>query len=308
MSTCICRGLGYYDRWSISLGRDWHEDDHGPVPGRNAAGESIDVAPADSPYWVPGTEVTLPHSEGHRFVERARCLGCEDRRQAFADRREAKQDRREARIDRLRASSDAGINRSREMLPWGGQPILVGHHSEKRHRRDQERSHDLMRKSIDEGREADRLEGISASTGISSDDPDAIMLLREKLAGLEAQRARIKAFNKAARKARAEPREPWVLSNLGGNISRVKQRIADLERAAKAPVRDDVEIGQARVHWDRETNRVQVFAPDPGPAGRKARSAIMRPAGFVWARSNGCWQRQASATAWALALDVCKKF
>ena len=72
-----------------------------------------------------------------------------------------------ARAERLReraaaASAEAQhqYERSRQAvagIPFG-QPILVGHHSERRHRRDVERSHVAMGRSVEAAREAESLE------------------------------------------------------------------------------------------------------------------------------------------------------
>lgn len=58
--------------------------------------------------------------------------------------------------DSATASSNAAYAKVRQIaegIPFG-QPILVGHHSEARARRDQRRMHEGMRKSIDEGKRA----------------------------------------------------------------------------------------------------------------------------------------------------------
>lgn len=106
-----------------------------------------------------------------------------------------------------------------------------------------------------------RAANIEAATdnAIYSDDPDAIERLEKKLAGLVAERDRIKAINKAARAgklddgsgtieltdkegrdlaniARHQPYydplhkgyPPYHLTNLGGNITRCRQRLASL--------------------------------------------------------------------------------
>ncbi len=94
-------------------------------------------------------------------------------------------------------------------------------------------------------------------TSIFSDDTDARERMEEKIAGMEAQRDRIKAYNVSCRKgspdlsllterqqesmlgmiranqisARGNGAMPrYVLSNLGANITRFKQRLADLDK------------------------------------------------------------------------------
>ncbi len=223
----------------------------------------------------------------------------------YQDRKDAKNESRRRRAEQKRAASEAGIKRSSDMLPDNGQPILVGHHSEGRHRRDLERSNNLMRASIQESNEAQELErraDASENSGaISSDDPDALPKLRVKLAGMEAQREKYKAYNKLARKEKRDQLPSYMLTNLAGNIRRVKQRIEELEAAEKRTIPADriTADGEITVHWDVDTNRVQVFSPKPASREeREARSEIMRRHGFVWAHSETAWQRQAHARAW----------
>lgn len=82
-----------------------------------------------------------------------------ERREAAAERLEQRADRYDERAARRAAESDARyatVRRIGDMIPMG-QPILVGHHSEGRHRRDIERMHSNMTKSVEAQREAERL-------------------------------------------------------------------------------------------------------------------------------------------------------
>jgi hypothetical protein len=102
-------------------------------------------------------------------------------------------------------------------IPFG-QPILVGHHSEKHARRDQERIWTNMRKGVDAGKRAERHESVAESLerslgkSIFSDDDDAPEALRARIAEREAELARINAINKAARAGKLESIDP-PLSN-----------------------------------------------------------------------------------------------
>jgi hypothetical protein len=125
-------------------------------------------------------------------------------------------ERRERRAERLRewadgreAKSDAAHEASRDAtagIPFG-QPILVGHHSERRHRNAVERGQRQATAAIEHGRTADRhrekADNIerAAANAIYSDDDDADERLREKIETLEAKRSRIKAYNASCRKA-----------------------------------------------------------------------------------------------------------
>jgi len=102
-----------------------------------------------------------------------------------------------------------------------------------------------LNKADDMSRRADGIER-AAENAIYSDDPDAVERLQEKIAGLEAKRAAMKDANAAYRKnhrselaamtayerSTSVPFATYELSNLGGNIGRLRERLADLERRA----------------------------------------------------------------------------
>lgn len=69
-------------------------------------------------------------------------------------------DRAEARAERATGVADAGYAAARQIMSFipPGQPILVGHHSEGRHRRDLKRIDSNMSKAVEAGKLADRLE------------------------------------------------------------------------------------------------------------------------------------------------------
>lgn len=87
-----------------------------------------------------------------------------------------------------------------------GQPILIGHHSEKRARRDQARIHSAMSRSVEQQKLAahhvSKAAGLEAQleSHIFSDDEDAIERLEQKIAELEALCDKLTAANRAWRK------------------------------------------------------------------------------------------------------------
>lgn len=125
----------------------------------------------------------------------------------YEAKQEAKRERLEAAADRAEQRSNAAYGRadlreSASGIPLG-QPILVGHHSEGRHRAAIKRADNAMRKSVEEGKRAGELRARAAavgSGGISSDDPEAVTKLKEKLAELEKAQAKMKAANRVIRK------------------------------------------------------------------------------------------------------------
>jgi hypothetical protein len=131
------------------------------------------------------------------------------KRWSVANPYEEKQERRK---ERLLAKADRldGVASSRFQLVdqmagvMNGQPILIGHHSEKRHRRDLERMDRNMRKGVEATEHAKELRARATSVGkggISSDDPEALTKLARKLENMKRERERIKAVNKAWRQA-----------------------------------------------------------------------------------------------------------
>ena len=229
---------------------------------------------------------------------------------------EARKARYENRADKARQDSDAQFKRSDSLtsgIPFG-QPILVGHHSEARHRRTLERSDAAMRKGIEAGEKAGYYAGKAASVGlggISSDDPEAVVKLKERIATLQNKQDRMKAANKALKKgddtalfglgfteqSLALFKEPdfagragyasYQLTNNNANIRRLKQRLATLETAQNAEHKETEHAGFSVVE-NVEENRIQVIFPGKPSADVRA---VLKSHGFRWSRYNSAWQR-----------------
>lgn len=189
-------------------------------------------------------------------------------------------ERRMARADRLddwstthdakAAGAERTFRQIADMIPVG-QPVLVGHHSERRHRRDIGRQDAALGAMVTERRTAEsqrsRAANIRAATDASifDDDDNAVEALQARIDGLEAQRTAIVEFNKAARKAKGDtaliaaalaqlPADlqrsylsavqhaaysirngafpAYHLSNLSGSISKQRKRLEQLQRQA----------------------------------------------------------------------------
>ncbi len=247
------------------------------------------------------------------------CAGWDDEDARIADASAQRQDQIDARVDRLREraaklreESSGRARRSLHGLPDNGQPILVGHHSERRHRAAIDRAHANMGKAIELEAEAERAESradaAASSTAISSDDPDALAKLRAKLVEMEAERERYKVYNRQARKEKREQLPAYKLTNLGANIRRVQQRIKELEQAIDREPPADVERGAWSCTWDRDDNRIRVYSPRPATQDeRKERAQMFKSAGFVWSRANSAWQRQATIDGWHKAVALVEK-
>ncbi len=254
----------------------------------------------------------------------------------YEARQEARRQRLEERADRAEKESQRTWEEAREMasrIPMG-QPILVGHHSEKADRRYRERIDNKHRKSIELGDKADHYRGRAASVGtggVSSDDPDAVDKLREQLEKAQAEQENMKAVNKALRlkdTARGDEalaalglspaaierlRTPdefgrvmgfarWQLTNNGANIRRLTKRILNLQ--ARAGEESSAQrFGEIEVLDNVEADRVQIDFP--GKPSEEVRQRLKR-AGFRWARSLGVWQRHRGNHALNAAREIAR--
>lgn len=131
----------------------------------------------------------------------------DDRINTYRLKQTMRAERLEARAERLeRAAAQASdaAHRAVAAIPMG-QPILIGHHSEGRHRRDLARHDRAMRRAIELKRQAGEARAAAANVGtagISADDPDAVAQLEAKLARLERAQVQMREANKVVRKWR----------------------------------------------------------------------------------------------------------
>ena len=157
------------------------------------------------------------------------------RRLAKAERLRGWADKREQKAAIYRAAADQYIER----VPFG-QPILVGHHSEGRARRDKARFSANMQRSFDHRAKAyemrSRADNIEAAAdhAIYSDDPDAVERLERKLADLEAERGFIRAYNASCRNG--EPNTN-LLSSQQRRTLQDRQRLMPLSLGRTASIR-----------------------------------------------------------------------
>jgi hypothetical protein len=178
-----------------------------------------------------------------------------------------------------------------ENIPFG-QPILVGHHSEKGHRSLINKSHNKLRSSIEIGKKADYYANKAESVGkagISSDDPEAIEKLKIKLAKLEDLQTDFKEKNAEAKALKLEkPHPTWQLSNNNALIRNTKQRIEQLTKQASIQPKEDIIGAGYVVKEDIEDNRIKfIFEGKPEENVR----TILKSYGFRWSPYNKAWQR-----------------
>lgn len=219
-------------------------------------------------------------------------------------KQELRRQRYEELAEKAKAESDQAWQRSHDItsgIPLG-QPILVGHHSEARHRRAIERSHAAMDKCVEASKKAqhyqDKAESVG-SGGISSDDPDAINKLKQNLAAREANQAAMKQANKAKKGSF----KPFELSNNNAQIRRLKERIKQLETASAQTTKEHTFDGFI-IREDAEENRV-MFLFDGKPS--EEIRTILKSNGFRWSPTNSAWQRQLNGNGRYAANQVLKQ-
>lgn len=176
-------------------------------------------------------------------------------------RRERKERKLQKRLDwaesrdRKSSQESEASHKMAEHIPLG-QPILIGHHSEKRHRNDLRKIQNHSTKAYDHSNmadyhreKADNLQHQLDNT-IFSDDLDAVERLQEKIDTLEKQRNRMKEINKALKagkeielsegekKVLISNRQcwgdykfmPYEFTNLSGRISQARKRLERLKK------------------------------------------------------------------------------
>ena len=191
----------------------------------------------------PATDLALPDTAPPKPVEPPDTPAAASPRLTTRERRENRLARRLDWMDKRINRADADFERSRAAVEGMelGQPILVGHHSERKHRRAVERSHDAMRRAMDSNEMATR-HGFAASAlerelerSIYHDDRDATQQLETRIAEREITRDRIKSANQGLRKLvkiDPEPSNDQLLA-LGFNadeIATIRSRQANLNR------------------------------------------------------------------------------
>lgn len=243
----------------------------------------------------------------------------------YAERRQERIDRYQNRSESARSNSDGLLKEARTMasaIPFG-QPILVGHHSEQRDRNYRSRIQNKYGKAFGEGKRADYWDSKAAAAennrAISSDDPEAVKKLAEKVAAAEKLQEMMKTANRIVRKKKLSDDEKvallckeikvseadagglltpdfagrvgfpsYALQNNNANIRRMKQRLDQLKAAAAAEHKETVYNG-FKVVENPEENRVQFFFDEKPSAETRA---ILKGDGFKFSKRNGnAWQR-----------------
>lgn len=249
--------------------------------------------------------------------------------------------KKQARIERYKARAEKASQESTKLheearkmasiIPFG-QPILIGHHSEKADRNYRKRIHKKMFRFVEESQKAeywkDRAKAAENNRVIYSDDPEAVIKLKERIQEAEKLQEIMKSANCIIRSKPKNERTDekikrlmelglktftaeklfipdfcgrigfadYQLTNNNANIRRMKQRLSNLEATSQA---ETVEVNHDgfKVVENIEENRVQIIFP--GKPSYEIRQ-ILKQNGFRWSPSQGAWQRHLNnAGKWA---------
>lgn len=244
----------------------------------------------------------------------------------YEAKKQARIDRYRDKADKARAESHNLYKQSSDMLSAipPGQPLLVDHYSyksDKRYRDSAARKMDQSMEAMDKAAYYDqKAQAAENNTAISSDDPEAVTKLKDKVEKLKNKQSLMKQVNAYYRKhqicrgcdaisperaaeldnsmAKAysfetAPFPSWALSNNNAEIRRIEKRIAVLEQNQEVGFQG-WEFDGGRVEANMDANRLQVFFDEIPP--EDVRSAL-KSNGFHWARSAGAWQRQLTGNA-----------
>ena len=223
--------------------------------------------------------------------------------------REDYEERKQARIDRLNAAADKAAKERDQKYKISydlvkdiplGQPNIIGRNDLPRLR---EKSGNAMEQSVRLDEKAkyysDKADAAENNTAISSDDPKAIEKLKAKIAKLEAERERVKALNKEARKNGTEPAPWYTLPYLSKDIKAAKERIAKQAEQMPAVI---INFDCGEIESDPVTNRV-IIRFNERQSEEVTRKLMSR--GFRWSPSNGGWQRLRNMSALRVACALC---
>lgn len=210
-----------------------------------------------------------------------------------------------------------------------GQPILVGHHSENRDRRNRQRIENTFRKSADAQDKSDYYahKSQNISNSISSNDNEAVKKLEEKIKDLKDSQETMKAINKILRAKGMDLSEKkemiiskypflnndslhhiidvekntfnlfegYSLSNNNANIRRYEKRLKEISALQNAESFDvQIAYNSYNIHIHEDNGQIQIdFCSKPDEEVRK----LIKSHGFKWSRYQKSWVRKITSNA-----------
>lgn len=257
-------------------------------------------------------------------------------REDYFERKESRIERLREKSEKMKAESVEAFSNARKIqdnIPLG-QPILIGHHSEKRSKKDRDKIDASIKKSVEKQERAEyydeKIKAAEKNTKISSDNPQAIELLEEKISKLKARQQTYKDMNKYYKKHKTmtgfedlsdekaeeinrridedysfnkKPAPSYILSNLNAMIKSAEKRLEQLKEL-DAMEYEEVEFDSCTVISNDITNRVEMhFGYKPNEDMR----TMLKRKGFKWSRNNGCWQRLRNKNSLSIAINLAKE-
>jgi hypothetical protein len=242
----------------------------------------------------------------------------------YQDRQEERKSRLEERAQNAELKAASLYTQAKDMasvIPFG-QPILVGHHSEKRDRRYRGRIENTFKKScqaLDNAEHLQRRAERAGTGGIASNDPEALVKLNKKLQGLIQSQETMKLVNKQFRAGGwsaitavnknqikilkdgfqsydSQPFPSYSLQNNNAQIRRLKKRIQSLEALHdSAPI--EYENDDFKVYVDDGRVRFDFFSGKPSEETR----TLLKGYAFKYSRYSQEWVRKATGNALSAA-------
>lgn len=199
------------------------------------------------------------------------------------------QERKQKRIEHYKERSEKNGQEAKERYDKGskiieainGQPLLIGHHSERRHRADLKRIDNNFRKANELQEKSDyyeqKAEAAKNNNAISSDDPEAIQKLERQL----------KALEKLREDTKKTEHTTYELNYISADIRRIKARIEEIKELEQLDFKN-IKLKNGTIIHNKEQNRIQILFDEIPSEVIRGR---LKASGFKWARSQGAWQR-----------------
>lgn len=229
------------------------------------------------------------------------------------DKQENKAVRKENRAEQLRDDAQK-IHEHNDTIGgiMNGTPLLVDHHSYNRHKKELDRMHTSEGKAYEMSHEADRLDKSADNArnpyAVSSNDPDAIIKLKNRIEDFVKEKADWKKGLKTADKnadyfSDKNPRMIRMhMSGLTTNIRNTKKKIDEINSNKKIKVegtggkKNGIEI-----KVDQEANRVRLHFDNIPPEEIRTK---LKSRGWRWSPYNKAWQKHISNQAMFQAEEI----
>lgn len=248
----------------------------------------------------------------------------------FNEKLEAKKEYYEEMAEKKEKLSNQLFKEAKSMasvIPFG-QPILVGHHSEKRDRNYRNKISNKFDKSFDESNKAEYYSEKAQSIGtggIQSDDPEAIIKLKNKINKLKENVSYAKEINKELRKCKTlenaiehfkniedKKKGLFVVKHLvqresfyacppqeisayyfstTSDTQEIRRLESRLNWMIKEEEREVINFEINNIEVKEEDGRINVYFPFKPDEDIRAKLKTY-PLSMKWSRFNSCWTRK----------------